>query len=187
MPPCTTMSLFAYFGTPESRSFQFLWTAGNQPLFSVASSVVQCLSHLPDPRSGRGSGGTRVPLARIHGPAATPGGTRPKTPPPRLRVGPPTRGRNPRRSDRDPDGRRPICRGWASGVTVGRRILDRHARSGRSIVLSESQGRRLGDSEPALRLCVSRCARARARVPVRECARACVRARACQHALRRRS
>ena len=30
---CTTMSLFAYFGTPESRSFQFLWTAGTQPLF----------------------------------------------------------------------------------------------------------------------------------------------------------
>ena len=27
------MSLFAYFGTPESRSFQFLWTAGTQRLF----------------------------------------------------------------------------------------------------------------------------------------------------------
>ena len=62
---CTTMSLFAYFRTPESRSFQFFWTAGTHPLFRLAFSVVQCLSHLPDPRSaGRESGGTRVPLAR---------------------------------------------------------------------------------------------------------------------------
>ena len=43
------MSLFAYFGTPESRSFQFLWTAGTQPLFSLAFRLFQRLSHLPRP------------------------------------------------------------------------------------------------------------------------------------------
>jgi hypothetical protein len=76
------MSLFAYVGTPraESRTFQFLWTAGTRPLFRLASSVVQRLSHLPDPRSGQGSGGTRVPspLARRTAPAATPAARGPR-------------------------------------------------------------------------------------------------------------
>ena len=65
-PPCTTMSLFAYFGTPESRSFQFLWTAGTQRLFSLAFRLFQCLSHLPRPAlPGGGVGGPGSPLARI--------------------------------------------------------------------------------------------------------------------------
>jgi len=48
------MSLFAYFGTPESRSFQFLWTAGTQPLFSLAFRLFQRLSHLLEPRAAGG-------------------------------------------------------------------------------------------------------------------------------------
>ena len=57
--PCTTMSLFAYFGTPESRSFQFLWTAGHQPLFRLAFRLFNA-SHIFQTRvAGRGSGGTR--------------------------------------------------------------------------------------------------------------------------------
>ena len=52
------MSLFAYFGTPESRSFQFLWTAGTQPLFSLAFRLFQRLSHPSRPALlGRGVGG----------------------------------------------------------------------------------------------------------------------------------
>jgi len=71
------MSLFAYFGTPESRSFQFLWTAGTQPLFSVAFRLFNA-SHIFQTRvAGRGSGGTRVPLARITA-RPHPGGSRPK-------------------------------------------------------------------------------------------------------------
>ena len=67
------MSLFAYFGTPESRSFQFLWTAGTQRLFSLAFRLFNA-SHIFQTRvAGRGSGGTRVPLARIQGPAASRG------------------------------------------------------------------------------------------------------------------
>ena len=71
------MSLFAYFGTPESRSFQFLWTAGTQRLFSLALRLFSA-SHVFQTRvAGRGSGGTRVPTCPDNGPAAS-RGTRPK-------------------------------------------------------------------------------------------------------------
>ena len=52
------MSLFVYFGTPESRSFQFFWTAGTRPVFRLAFRLFQRLSHLPDSAfAGGGVGG----------------------------------------------------------------------------------------------------------------------------------
>ena len=74
------MSLFAYLkiGTPESRSFQFFWTAGTRPVFRLAFRVFQRLSHLPDPRSRAGEWGDPGPTCPDNGPAATPGGSRPK-------------------------------------------------------------------------------------------------------------
>ena len=55
--PCTTimMSLFAYFGTPESRSFQFLWAAGTRPLFRVAFRLFNA-SHILQTRVPPGRG-----------------------------------------------------------------------------------------------------------------------------------
>jgi hypothetical protein len=71
------MSLFAYFGTSESRSFQFLWTAGTRPVFRLAFRLFNA-SHIFQTRvAGRGSGGTRVSTCPDNGPAAS-RGTRPK-------------------------------------------------------------------------------------------------------------
>ena len=72
------MSLFVYFGTPESRSFQFFWTAGTRPVFSVAFRLFQRLSHLPDSALRAGEWGDPGSTCPDNGPAAHPGGPRPK-------------------------------------------------------------------------------------------------------------
>ena len=72
------MSLFVYFGTPESRSFQFFWTAGTRPVFSVAFRLFNASHIFQIPRLRTGEWGDPGPTCPDNGPAAPPGGPRPK-------------------------------------------------------------------------------------------------------------
>ena len=74
------MSLFVYFGTPESRSFQFFWTAGTRPVFSVAFRLFNASHIFQIPRSRAGEWGDPGSTCPDNGPAAHPGGPRPKNP-----------------------------------------------------------------------------------------------------------